>query len=157
MGENATETSFQTNEVQALRWFNKDLLLCVRESGDSCQTQAKGQGVCDLRGFEQRTLVLLHESIGLGKGRGTAQVRQALGDRCLLRDAKQNLGLEDYELRKLRGVRRHLTMVFVAHALLELGLKRDATLGKLAACLETIGAKCRRACAEVLQSFIQSS
>ena len=72
------------------------------------------------------------------------------------RDAKQNLGLEEYELRKLRGVRRHLTMVFIAHALLELGLKQNATLGKLAACLETIGARCRRACAEVLQSLIQT-
>jgi hypothetical protein len=64
--------------------------------------------------------------------------------------------LEDYELRKLRGVRRHLVMVFIAHALLELGLKRNATLGKLAACLETICAGCWRACAEVLQSLIQT-
>ena len=34
------------------------------------------------------------------------------------RESKQNLGLEDYEMRKIRGARRHLQMVFTAHALL---------------------------------------
>lgn len=91
-----------------------------------------------------------------GKGEALRRYAKRWEIDAFYRDAKQNLGLEDYELRKLRGVRRHLTMVFVAHALLELGLKRDASLGKLAACLETIGARCRRACAEVLQSLIQT-
>ncbi len=91
-----------------------------------------------------------------GKGEALRRYAKRWEIDAFYRDAKQNLGLEEYELRKLRGIRRHLTMVFIAHALLELGLKRDATLGKLAACLETIGARCRRACAEVLQSLIQT-
>jgi len=91
-----------------------------------------------------------------GKGKALRRYAKRWEIDAFYRDAKQNLGLEEYELRKLRGVRRHLTMVFIAHALLELGLKRNATLGKLAACLETIGAKCRRAGAEVLQSLIQT-
>jgi SRSO17 transposase len=91
-----------------------------------------------------------------GKGKALRRYAKRWEIDAFYRDAKQNLGLEEYELRKLRGVRRHLTMVFIAHALLELGLKRNATLGKLTACLETIGARCRRACAEVLQSLIQT-
>lgn len=91
-----------------------------------------------------------------GKGEALRRYAKRWEIDAFYRDAKQNLGLEDYELRKLRGVRRHLTMVFIAHALLELGLKRNATLGKLAACMETVGAKCRRARAEVLQSLIQT-
>ena len=37
------------------------------------------------------------------------------------RDAKQNLGMEEYEMRKIEGVRRHLAMVLIAHTLLVLG------------------------------------
>ena len=37
------------------------------------------------------------------------------------RDAKQELGMEDYEMRKIKGVRRHLEMVLIAHAFLVLG------------------------------------
>ena len=91
-----------------------------------------------------------------GKGKALRRYAKRWEIDAFYRDAKQNLGLEEYELRKLQGVRRHLTMVFIAHALLELGLKRNATLGKLATCLETIGARCRRAGAEVLQSLIQT-
>jgi SRSO17 transposase len=71
------------------------------------------------------------------------------------KDAKQNLGLEEYELRKLRGVSRHLKMVFVAHALLALGSK-DRAIEKAMICLETIGSACRRAFTEILCSFIQA-
>ncbi len=39
------------------------------------------------------------------------------------RDAKQNLGFEDYEMRKIEGVRRHLSMVFIAHTLLCSGFR----------------------------------
>lgn len=38
------------------------------------------------------------------------------------RDAKQNLGLEDYQLRDLRGIKRHWYLVFVAYSLLVSGL-----------------------------------
>lgn len=76
------------------------------------------------------------------------------------RDAKQSLGLGDYELRKIKGVRRHITMVFIAHALLELGTglskKRHDGIEAVQAgvCLDTIGSKCRRAYTEVLTSFV---
>jgi hypothetical protein len=38
------------------------------------------------------------------------------------RDAKQNLGLEDYQLRDLRGIKRHWCLVFLAYSLLVRGL-----------------------------------
>ena len=37
---------------------------------------------------------------------------------CFHRDAKQSLGLEDYQGRKVRGVKRHVAMVFFAYVLL---------------------------------------
>lgn len=74
------------------------------------------------------------------------------------RDAKQSLGLGDYELRKIKGVNRHITMVFIAHALLELGTglskKHGTEAVQAGACLDTIGSKCRRAYTEVLTSFV---
>jgi SRSO17 transposase len=86
------------------------------------------------------------------------------------RDAKQNLGMEDYEMRKIEGVRRHLAMVLIAHTLLVLGpvpttqqssgsSNKDTKLQRIDvaradACLETIGSRCRLAYREVLVSFI---
>jgi SRSO17 transposase len=86
------------------------------------------------------------------------------------RDAKQNLGMEDYEMRKIEGVRRHLAMVLIAHTLLVLGpvptttrssgsSDKDTKLQRIDvaradACLETIGSRCRLAYREVLVSFI---
>ena len=71
------------------------------------------------------------------------------------KDAKQNLGLEEYELRKIKGVSRHLQMILVAHTLLSLGSVNRAA-GKAIIYLETIGAACRQAFAEILRSFIQA-
>jgi SRSO17 transposase len=71
------------------------------------------------------------------------------------KDAKQNLGLEEYELRKIKGVSRHLHMILVAHTLLSLG-SVDRAAGKAMACLETVGSACRRAFVDVLCSFIQA-
>jgi len=83
------------------------------------------------------------------------------------RDAKQNLGMEDYEMRKIEGVRRHLAMVLIVHTLLVLGPvpgsndddDEDTRLQRIDvaradACLETIGSRCRLAYKEVLISFI---
>lgn len=86
------------------------------------------------------------------------------------RDAKQNLGMEEYEMRKIEGVRRHLAMVLIAHTLLVLGpvpsttrssgsSNNDTKLRRIDAaradaCLETIGSRCRLAYREVLVSFI---
>jgi len=82
------------------------------------------------------------------------------------RDAKQNLGMEDHEMRKIEGVRRHLAMVLIAHTLLVLGpvpgsndddedtRLRRIDVARADACLETIGSRCRLAYKEVLVSFI---
>ena len=90
------------------------------------------------------------------------------------RDSKQNLGLEDYEVRKIRGARRHIQMVFTAHALLVLGsaflvgtdsseksvpqsakLARDIRVAKAEASLDqTIGSRRRRVYAEVLTNLL---
>lgn len=71
------------------------------------------------------------------------------------KDAKQNLGLEEYELRKIRGVSRHLHMILVAHTLLSLGSVSRAAQ-RATVYLETIGSACRQAFAEVLQFFIRA-
>ena len=61
------------------------------------------------------------------------------------RDAKQSLGLEDYQARKIRGVKRHIAMVFFAYVLLQLGSGFDRIMGNLKANLRTIGSRCRLA------------
>ncbi|MGC8937149.1 MAG: IS701 family transposase [Candidatus Methanomethylicaceae archaeon] len=71
------------------------------------------------------------------------------------KDAKQNLGMEEYELRKIGGIKRHLQMILIAHTLLSLG-PVDRAAGKAMVYLETIGAACRRVFAEILRSFIQA-
>lgn len=45
------------------------------------------------------------------------------------RDSKQNLGLEDYQLRDLRGIKRHWYLIFLAYSLLvsgQLGISRKS-------------------------------
>ena len=71
------------------------------------------------------------------------------------RDAKQDLGLEDYEVRKLRGIRRHWLMVFLAHDLLQFSSRRGGPIGWMKAGLATVGSRCRYAVMEVLSSFIE--
>jgi hypothetical protein len=70
------------------------------------------------------------------------------------RDAKQELGLEDYEVRKLRGIRRHWLMVFLAHALLQFSSVKGGPVAWIKASLKTVGSRCRYATLEVLKSFI---
>lgn len=58
---------------------------------------------------------------------------------AFFRDSKQNLGFEDYQLRDLRGIKRHWYLIFLAYSLLVSGLsgiarnvrKRPPTLGEL--------------------------
>ncbi|MDG7016447.1 MAG: IS701 family transposase [Nitrososphaerota archaeon] len=71
------------------------------------------------------------------------------------RDAKQSLGLEDYQVRKIKGVKRHIAMVFFAYVLLQLGAGFDRIMGNLKANLRTIGSRCRLAGTEVLSSLIR--
>lgn len=70
------------------------------------------------------------------------------------RDAKQELGLEDYELRKLRGIRRHWLMVFPAHNLLQLSSRKGEPVAWIKTSLKTVGSRCRYAALEILKSFI---
>lgn len=41
---------------------------------------------------------------------------------AFFRDTKQNLGLEDYQLRDLRGIKRHWYLIFLAYSLLVSGM-----------------------------------
>jgi DDE superfamily endonuclease len=93
------------------------------------------------------------------------------------RDSKQNLGLEDYEVRKISGATRHIQMVFTAHALLVLGsafvvaaapfeekksvqqqsakLAKDVKVAKAEACLDqTIGSRRLTVYKEVLTNLL---
>jgi nucleoside-diphosphate-sugar epimerase len=63
--------------------------------------------------------------------------------------------MEEYELRKIDGIKRHLQMILTAHTLLSLG-SVDRAAGKAMVYLETIGSACRRAFAEILCSSIQA-
>ncbi|MDG6905018.1 MAG: IS701 family transposase [Nitrososphaerota archaeon] len=69
------------------------------------------------------------------------------------RDAKQSLGLEDYQMRKIRGVKRHVSMVFFAYILLQLGSGFDTIVHNLKRNLRTIGSRCRMAGTEILSSL----
>jgi len=70
------------------------------------------------------------------------------------RDAKQNLGLEDCQLRIWNGIKRHFRLVFLAFTFLQLS-SLNRQLGKwFAANIKTIGGKCQLAAVEILRSFI---
>ena len=71
------------------------------------------------------------------------------------RDAKQSLGLEDYQMRKINGVKRHISMVFFAYILLQLGSGFDTIMRNLKANLRTIGSRSRMAGTEVLDSLVR--
>lgn len=69
------------------------------------------------------------------------------------RDAKQNLGLEDYEMRDLLGIKRHWYLVFLSYTLLALG-SMDRSLRKwIDANARTIGEKCRWSASEIIRNF----
>ncbi|MGI0080548.1 MAG: IS701 family transposase, partial [Nitrososphaerales archaeon] len=71
------------------------------------------------------------------------------------RDAKQSLGLEDYQMRKMSGVKRHVSMVFFAYILLQLGFGFDTIMRNLKVNLRTIGSRSRMAGTEVLGSLVR--
>ena len=70
------------------------------------------------------------------------------------RDAKQMLGLEDYEVRKLAGTKRHWLMVFLADTLLQFNSKAEPLVEYVKGGFETVGSTCRYAATEVMRSFI---
>lgn len=68
------------------------------------------------------------------------------------RDAKQVLGFEDYQVRRLKGIKRHWYLVFLAYSLLKLGIAKG-DLGRWLNA-ETIGRACRNVVVESIQSFL---
>jgi SRSO17 transposase len=72
----------------------------------------------------------------------------------LIRDGKQELGLENCQQRNEDGVRKHWELSFVAHTFLELGLEVPNLPGVPAVKLETIGQKSRVMEGAILQGFV---
>ena len=70
------------------------------------------------------------------------------------RDAKQNLGLESCEMRRLKGIRRHWNLVFLAYTLLEFESSSGIFKKWIKSNVVTIGGKCRMASSEIVRSFI---
>jgi SRSO17 transposase len=69
------------------------------------------------------------------------------------RDAKQNLGLDGYEMRDLLGIKRHWYLVFLSYTLLALG-SLDRSLRKwVDANTRTIGERCRWSASEIIRNF----
>lgn len=72
----------------------------------------------------------------------------------LIRDGKQELGLEDCQQRTETGVQKHWELTFVAHTFLELGFEVPNLPGVPAVRLETIGQKSRLMEGALLHGFI---
>ena len=70
------------------------------------------------------------------------------------RDARQNPGFENCELRLLKGIRRHWDLVFQAYTLLQIESLSGPLSKWIKSNVVTIGGKCRIASAEILRSFI---
>ena len=68
------------------------------------------------------------------------------------KDAKQNFGLEDCQVRTLDGVKRHWYLVFLAYSLVKLSLCRSKLNGKISAL--SVGEGCRLASKELLEKFV---
>jgi hypothetical protein len=73
---------------------------------------------------------------------------------CLKDGVQISLGLDDYQVRKINGVKRHISMVFLADTIMQLGSGFDTVMDTLKANLRTIGSRCRLAGAEVLRSLV---
>lgn len=91
-------------------------------------------------GWEARRIIMAY------KGRWTIET--------FYRDSKQNLGLEDYELRDLKGIKRHWCLVFLAYTLLQLSSLDKSLRRWLRSNVGTIGSKCRLSFQETVRSFI---
>ncbi|UCE05551.1 MAG: transposase, partial [bacterium] len=70
------------------------------------------------------------------------------------RDAKQHLGLEAYQLRTDKGIKRHWYLVFLAYTFLMLNVQQSKLLRRLKANLSTIGESSRALADEVTMSLI---
>lgn len=72
----------------------------------------------------------------------------------LIRDGKQEIGLEDCQQRNEDGVRKHWELSFAAHTFLELGLEAPSLPGVPAVRLETVGQKSRVMEGAILQGLV---
>lgn len=70
------------------------------------------------------------------------------------RDAKQHLGLEDCQLRNLKGIKRHWYLVFLAYSLLKLNVSKSRLSRFVESNLKTIGDVCRSTCNDLLESLV---
>ncbi len=70
------------------------------------------------------------------------------------RDSKQSLGFEDYQLRSIDAVERHLCLVNLAYSLLELQRIESRLLTKVANQLTTIGDQARSVGNDILRSLV---
>ncbi|MBL7075651.1 IS701 family transposase [candidate division KSB1 bacterium] len=69
------------------------------------------------------------------------------------RNSKQNLALEDYEMRDLVGIKRHWYLVFLSYTLLTLSSMDRSLRIWVNANVRTIGEKCRWAASEIIRDF----
>ena len=76
------------------------------------------------------------------------------GTETFHRDGKQELGLEDCQLRSGTGQTRHTYCVFLAHSLLEQRLDKTSLSGRACAKLQTIGESCRALLRDSIRSLI---
>lgn len=70
------------------------------------------------------------------------------------RDAKESLGLDDCQMRKMSGVKRHIAMVFLADTIMQISSGFSNIVKGLKVNLRTIGSKCRLANTEALRSLV---
>ena len=70
------------------------------------------------------------------------------------RDAKQHLGLEDYQLRKIKGIKRHWYLVFLAHTFLMRNALNSKLIKRFKTNISTIGQSSRMVADEITTSLI---
>jgi hypothetical protein len=76
------------------------------------------------------------------------------GTETFHRDGKQELGLEDCQLRSSTGQTRHTYCVFLAHSLLEQRLDKTNLSGRWGVKLQTIGESCRALLRESIRTMV---
>lgn len=69
------------------------------------------------------------------------------------RDSKQNLGLQDYEMRDLQGIKRHWYLVFLSYSLLTLSSLDGKLRRWITTNVKTIGERCRMTAVEIIRDF----
>lgn len=79
---------------------------------------------------------------------------QRWGIESFYRDAKQHLGLEDYQLRQIKGIKRHWYFVFLAYSFLMLNALNSKLIKRCKTNILTIGQSSRALADEITKSLI---